>query len=431
MSEQLPVRKYITVWIKNRKNPPRRDGSVTVSYTLEWVEFGERRFMSLGRNATLAYARQAKKEKEQELNDSERRESLVPVTWDNFQKKYLDTYYPGHDLPPAQRKIKAREWGKSFNTMRAEKLTITNFTRLLAPGWCHEVTAEARETFVQKRLAEKHHKSEETISAESVDADLRVLRLLFNVMEEWKHRPRNSNPFAGRGKATVGARRKRAKAKEQTTAAEHYTVEQLNKLLDQADKEAREAGPRYAWQRHRLRALVYFMAYTGARINEAIHLEWEDIDWENSVAWLYFKIENDLKTVGSEAPFGLPDALVTALKEWKEMKTCEWVFPNADKKPWVAAGPGYKHLDQLKALAQRAGIEHANWKMFRHALATHGKQRFGMTREQVQAQLRHTTADTQEHYTHDDLHNLRDAVKGIDFRKAVSGDRAAEAPPGP
>ena len=148
------------------------------------------------------------------------------------------------------------------------------------------------------------------------------------------------------------------------------------------------------------------------------------------MAWLYFKIEHDLKTVGSEAPFGLPDALVAALKEWEGMKTCTWVFPNANKKPWLSAGPGYKHLDQLKALAERAGIDHATWKMFRHSFDTHGKGRFGITREQMKNQLRHTTEDTQKHYDHDDLQNLREAVKGIDFRKPISGDRAGiEAPP--
>ena len=57
----------------------------------------------------------------------------------------------------------------------------------------------------------------------------------------------------------------------------------------------------------------------------------------------------------------------------------------------------------------------ANFKRFRHALATHGKQRFGMTKEQVQAQLRHTTTETQKHYTHSNLDNLRQAVKGVDF----------------
>ena len=37
-----------------------------------------------------------------------------------------------------------------------------------------------------------------------------------------------------------------------------------------------------------------------------------------------------------------------------------------------------------------------------------------MTAEQVRAQLRHTTTQTQGHYTHSDLANLRDAVKGMD-----------------
>jgi hypothetical protein len=45
----------------------------------------------------------------------------------------------------------------------------------------------------------------------------------------------------------------------------------------------------------------------------------------------------------------------------------------------------------------------------------HGKQHFGMTAEQVRAQLLHTTTEAQRRYTHDDLDNLRDAVRGVDF----------------
>jgi integrase len=111
----------------------------------------------------------------------------------------------------------------------------------------------------------------------------------------------------------------------------------------------------------------------------------------------------------------LPDTLVRVLRDWEKERTCSWVFPNASKKPWATAGPGYKHLDQFKALAERAGIEAATWKKFRHAFNTHGKQRFGLSAEQVRAQLRHTTTDTQRHYDHDDLANLRDAVRGVDF----------------
>ena len=91
MTSRLPVRKFIKVWIKKRKNNPLKDGSRTTSYTLEWLEFGRRRFQSLGKHATASYARQAAADMEKELNSPDRRESLDPITWDDFQKKYLDT----------------------------------------------------------------------------------------------------------------------------------------------------------------------------------------------------------------------------------------------------------------------------------------------------------------------------------------------------
>jgi integrase len=144
----------------------------------------------------------------------------------------------------------------------------------------------------------------------------------------------------------------------------------------------------------------------------------KDIDWDKGIAWLYFKGENDLKTEGSQAPFGLPERLLKVLGGWRDDPCridCTWVFPNADRGPGKTGGPGYRPFDQMKALGQRAGVANANFKRFRHALATHGKQRFGMTKEQMRAQLRHTTEETQEHYTHDDLANLRDAVKRVDF----------------
>jgi integrase len=98
------------------------------------------------------------------------------------------------------------------------------------------------------------------------------------------------------------------------------------------------------------------------------------------------------------------------LRDWEKDKTCSWVFPNNKLKPWKTGSVSYRPFDQVQALGERAGVEGAIFKRFRHALATHGKQRFGMNREQVQAQLRHTLD-----YTHDDLDNLRDAVKAVDF----------------
>jgi integrase len=404
MSE-LPVRKYIKVWIEKRKNRK------SVSYTLEWVEFGQRRFQSLGPHATRAFVQDTARRKEAELNNPNRLAALEPITWDAFRKKYLATLYPGNDLPVSQRKEKEKTWSKSYGTLKKERNAMDSFERLIRPGFCHEITTEDRESFVQKRL-------HEVGSSLTVDGELRVLRYLCNVMEEWKHRPQGSNPFAGKGKATVGGKRRRAKEQAQGEKKEkHYSFEEIKKLLELATKDA-QTEP--SFEKKRFRVLVYFVAYTGCRINEAIHLEWKDIDFEHGVAWLYFKVENDLKTEGSQAPFGLPQRLLAVLREWKDDPgriDCSWVFANSRKKPWKGGAPGYRAFDQMKDLGTRAGIEGANFKRFRHSLSTHGKQRFGMTAEQIQAQLRHTTAETQKHYDHDDIANLRDAVKNVDFEK--------------
>jgi integrase len=413
MAEQLPVRKYVKVWVMRRKNNPRKGGKpATVSYTLQWVVYGKKEVMSLGPGATLAYAKRMAKDKERELNAETPAEVLDPITWAAFRKKYLDTFYPGHDRPTKERQEEQKKWGKSLASLRSERLALDNFGRIAKPTWCHQITTADRETFVTARLAEVD-------SPASVDTDLRVLRAVFNVMEDWKHRADNSNPFAGRGKATVGARRKRAKERAAAgpvaEKSKHYTFEEVKMLLALASKDAAEADQEGRWAKRRLRALVYFVAYTGCRINEAIHLEWKDIDFDNGVAWLYFKVENDLKTEGSQAPFGLPPRLVAVLRDWEADRTCTWVFPNSQHKPWKTGAPRYRPFDQLRELGKRAGVEGANWKRFRHALSTHGKQRFGMSTEQVRAQLRHTTEETQKHYTHDDLANLRQAVENIDF----------------
>ena len=409
MGGKPTVRKWIKVWVEKRKNPPKLSGKRTVSYTLEWVEFGKRRFVSLGPGATRGYAESMAKAKEAELNAPSPEEPLKPITWADFKKKYLETTYPGHDLPPRQRKDQARTWGKSLSMFWEERRVLDMFAQIIKPEWSQDATTEDRERFIQQRL-------DAVGSAHSVNKDLRILRHLFNILEEWNHRPKRSNPFSGGGKATVGARRKKAKELEQRKNGngkpKHYTLAQVKALLAQADKEVIEEPDH--WPKQRLRALVYFEAYTGARLEEVLFLAWNEIDFQQGVAWLNAKIENQLKTEGSEAPVGLSDELIKVLRAWERFRTCEWVFPNThNQRPWITGGPGYRPLDQLKELAGRAGVGHATWMMFRHTWTTLGKSAFGLTEEQVKASLRHTTTDTQRHYTHADLDGLRQVANAV------------------
>src|SRR5262245_2590897 len=131
MADLLPVRKYVRVWIKKRKNNVRVGGKPpTVCYTLQWVINGQPRFLSLDRAATLAYAKEMARRKEAEINSTEPLATLETVRWGDFQKKYLDTKYPGHDLPTKQRQEAQKAWAKSFASMRSERLAMENFNRL-------------------------------------------------------------------------------------------------------------------------------------------------------------------------------------------------------------------------------------------------------------------------------------------------------------
>jgi integrase len=409
MASQLPVRKYIKVWIKKRRNPAKKNGRQTTSLTLTWVEFGQRFFMSLGTGAPKGYAEAMAKAKEAELNSPTQVEQVQPLTWTDFTQEYLDRIYPGHDKRGKERVEASRVWEKSSASRRAETRVLRDFARIVKPTWCHEVTTKDRQTYIDQRI-------KEVPSPQSVNADLRMLRHLFNVLEDWKHVPKGSNPFAGRGQATIGSRRSREKERQREKKPAHYTRTQLSSILNQADKELSDTPE--DWTRARIRALTYSVAYTGVRIEEALFLEWSDIEWDVGVANISFKIEHGLKTDGSENPIGLSDDLISVLQAWQRLQTCNWVFPNKWKRPWTGGSRGDKPLDHLKKLAKRAGIEHANWKMFRHTLTTHGKQWFGLTEEQVRAQLRHTTTETQRHYTHGDKENLHELASRLDFRKA-------------
>jgi len=351
------------------------------------------------------------RELESQLNSVSPDDVLTPLSWGDFRDKFLETFYPGHGLPKAERQPHESKWTNAIATMREERRVLDSFQKVSGSRWCHEITSEDREAFIQLRM-------DEVSSGETINKNLGILRHLFNVLEEWNHRRCGTNPFAGTGKATIGKRRRRRKKMEREQAGtikpEFYSIEQVRAILAQADKDVQEQPDN--WAVNRLRALIYFVAYTGPRIKEVLYLEWQDISFEAGIAYLHPRLENMLKTEVSAAPVGLADPLLTVLSAWRTMQRCPLVFPNLRKDtPWITGGKGYKPLDQLKELAGRAGVEHATWKMFRDTLTTLGKSQFKLTEAQLQAMLRHTTTQTQKHYTHDELLGLRANANAFNF----------------
>ena len=204
----------------------------------------------------------------------------------------------------------------------------------------------------------------------------------------------------------------------------HHPQEEIAKVLALADQEADLGGmdpaevPRRRsrlWKANRLRALLYFDVFTGARRDEALWLRWEDLDLENCFAEIT-GAEHRLKTFGSEALLPLAQRARDALIAWRQV--CgdgKYVFPCVRKdRPWTGGNCKDRPLGQLKALGVRAGVKGLTFLSLRHSLAT-AMEDWGFSELQIQRILRHTNPLTQKHYRQRDRENLRRMAERFAF----------------
>ena len=165
MASELPLRKYIKVWIKKRSNNTRKNGTKTSATRWSGSKWQPEFHVAGGRGDRRICPSGGSNQRERANSFSEHG-NLVPVTWGDLEKKYLDTMYPGHNLPPSERKKSSEKWGKSIKSMYAEKAAMKAFGRIRAPKWVHEIDSTDREKFIATRMTELP-------SPESIDSDLR------------------------------------------------------------------------------------------------------------------------------------------------------------------------------------------------------------------------------------------------------------------
>lgn len=216
---------------------------------------------------------------------------------------------------------------------------------------------------------------------------------------------------------------------ESETDVRALTTEEVRAILAQSRREAAEAeSVRDQFVSRRLNALVHLLAYTGVRAGEALRARTEDIT--DGLFWVRAR-EHRVKTARSEAPVPLPPAAEEVLRAWMadplrttarrkhrlllgKDRTC--LFPTMfEDKPWMSGGPRMRPLDQVAALARRAGIEwRVNLKTFRHSWATQAEA-WGFGVAAIQRVLRHTNVTTQRRYRKADLANLAAWGKQVRF----------------
>jgi integrase len=211
-----------------------------------------------------------------------------------------------------------------------------------------------------------------------------------------------------------------------TPKRRHYSIAEVEAILERARQEARRfRSRRRMWRAARLEVLVMIYAFAALRKSEALYLMWEDVDVAQSVIHVHpiKAIKRKLKTHASAAPVPMAPQLVEAIDRWKHRcgilaaapQPADWLIPNVSRtNAWTGGPPGQKPLCQVGALGQRAGVPGVTILGFRHSFASHAP-RWGISREMVQAILRHTTLRTQETYTHADIPDLIDAAARIGY----------------
>lgn len=107
--------------------------------------------------------------------------------------------------------------------------------------------------------------------------------------------------------------------------------------------------------------LVLLCAHGGLRINEAIHLQWKDVDLSNRKMRVLFAKSRKVRTVT------LSDRLVAALQE---------IRPTTNQGPVILTAEGRAYADptvprrHLRQLCARAGIEYLAFHSLRHSAGT-------------------------------------------------------------
>ena len=194
----------------------------------------------------------------------------------------------------------------------------------------------------------------------------------------------------------------------------HRTCDEIRRILRQSDCEVD------TWKRRRLRAAVYCWAYTGAGKTEILGLRACDLDIARGVLTIQSHPRRRLKCAARAARLPIVSSLGPVLREWASECGSDWLFPHTELSgPWFHGRPGYRPLDQVKALGHRAGVEGLTILAFRHSFATMAEG-CGVGELGLQRLLRHARPQTQLFYRHEELEQLRRAAELIRYDDGAS-----------
>ena len=142
------------------------------------------------------------------------------------------------------------------------------------------------------------------------------------------------------------------------------------------------------------RPLMVVLAYTAARIDEALRLKWEDVNFERGFIRLWTKKTKDGAYRSREIPMrGFMYGFLRDL--WQKRAQEQWVFFNAHTKTRFSRRPKF-----MKGLCKRIGIPQYGFHSIRHFVSSYLLDRAKIGKPTVGRMLGHQSLSTTDIYSH-------------------------------
>ncbi|MDX2263401.1 MAG: tyrosine-type recombinase/integrase [Hyphomicrobiales bacterium] len=335
---------------------------------------GKQRWITIGRYGSPWTVETARKEAQRILGDilkgvdlaGLRDEKQKSPTVEMLCQRFLADYAPG--------KKKASSIAEDRRNIENHVVPVLG-QKKVADITKDDIEKLKRDIFNGKTARPAHYKTKHAsrpVKGGPIAANrcLALLSTLFNIAEEWKLRPKHSNPVSD-----VDRYRERARQTYLSSA-------QLGRLFALIDANTHSKSANcYA-----MTAISLFL-YTGARLSEILTLKWEYVDFERR-----FIILPDSKTHAK--PIFLNEPAIVLLKS----------LPRAADNPYVLVGKKpFSHLVNLQKpwnqLRNAAGLPDVRIHDLRHTYASYAGAN-GASLLNIGQLLGHSRAQTTMRYTH-------------------------------
>jgi len=261
---------------------------------------------------------------------------------------------------------------KQSSTWNREKRVLKTFGKFIGDIDLNTIDRQLIDNYIKYRLEQKTNKPNGIVSKSTVNLELRHLKAIFNIAVSWNIIKKN--PFWGVNMLRV----------PESDCPKYLTIAEIKKV--------RATVKNTEWQN-----IVDFYLWTGVRLQEALSLTWNEINFENGII--------TIKSTNSKSkrnrftgftPDGELGKMLLSLKKRKDNKVFGPPNINGKERPQWKVDTVCRNISKV---CSQIGLEWATCHTFRHTFASHLIMQ-GVPLYTVKELLGHSTIKTTEIYAH-------------------------------